>query len=119
MAPELLDIKDGSNSIEHNVVYDPQEADVFAIMVCLFIMVFSSYPFNEATSKDNRYYSIIHEDYGRYWEKNPHVKISDEMKDLFERAFASNPAARLSIPDILAHEWMQGYVTYKSQNVPK
>lgn len=46
---------------------------------------------------------------GRYCKSSPsYKKLSDLAKDLLARIFEVDPAARMSINDILSHKWMKG-----------
>jgi serine/threonine protein kinase len=92
--------------------YHGFSADLFALGVCLFIMLTRACPFKSATSTDNHYCLFVN-DNSRFWRLHSQISgvpISQEFANLVTSLLALDPAHRLSLAEVIAHPWMQGPV---------
>jgi serine/threonine protein kinase len=92
--------------------YHGFSADLFALGVCLFIMLTRACPFKSATSMDN-HYCLFLSNSSRFWRLHSQisgVSISHEFASLVTSLLALDPAHRLSLAEVVAHPWMQGPV---------
>lgn len=90
--------------------YNAMSADIFALGVCLFIMMTRTCPFKSATSTDD-HYTLFLNDNARYWRmysQLTQLKIPTDFIDLVNNLLALDPSHRLSLAEIMAHPWMQG-----------
>ena len=79
--------------------------DMWSVGVILFILLTGYPPVEAATALDPRFRKIRDgelDDMLNSWE----VKLSDSAVDLLQKMLKVNPFERLSIDDILSHEWM-------------
>jgi len=95
--------------IHLRVPYQGQVVDLFAIGVIIFVMHAGRFPFKEATQKDAYYKYICRREFTKFWslhEKNlPAGTFSLEFKDLITNMLAFQPFQRLTLADIVFHEW--------------
>jgi len=93
--------------------YRGVEADLFASGVILFILLSQHPPFVKAEPSD-RYYKRIAKDNGaqidKFWKVYEDEGFSDSFMDMFSKMCAYDPADRLSLDQIKAHEWYNGPV---------
>jgi serine/threonine protein kinase len=92
--------------------YDGFAVDVFALGVCLFVMLTRTCPFKSATSSD-AHYSLFLKDNARYWQmysQLTNLTISPDFSNLVNSLLSLDPAHRLSLSEIISHPWMQGAV---------
>ncbi|KAL4857802.1 Calcium/calmodulin-dependent protein kinase type IV [Chlorella vulgaris] len=94
VAPEII----------HGAVHMPS-MDVFSLGVLLFIMLVGRKPFNIKESESLRYAMMaLTEAPGL---KDPRwLELSPDAKHLVMGMLAYDPARRLSMPQVLAHEWV-------------
>lgn len=96
MAPEMFKKKG----------YQGRDADLFALAVCLFMMVSQCQPFTNAKARD-AHYKFIHQckeaEYWNIFEKC--APMSAELKDLLFKMMSSDPQERLSFEEIVMHPW--------------
>lgn len=103
MAPEL----------HLRMPYSGNLVDLFASGIILFIMVSGHPPFIKADPRDNLYKLICtnkHESFWKYHEKNKKTILSQPLKNLINSMLAFDPTQRLSISEVIAHEWMKGAI---------
>ncbi|KAH9663437.1 protein kinase domain-containing protein [Citrus sinensis] len=84
--------------------YDGKIADVWSCGVTLYVMLVGGYPFEDPDEpKDFRktIQRILSVQYS-VPDTNP---ISQECRDLISRIFVADPAARITIPEIMKHQW--------------
>jgi serine/threonine protein kinase len=96
--------------IQARLPYNGFAADIFAMGVCLFVMVTQSFPFQAATSTDSHYRMFIN-DNANYWgvyTKLTGIAFSASFISLMNALLTFNPTHRLSLSEILAHPWTQG-----------
>ena len=83
--------------------------DLFAAAVTLFILVTSQPPFISAMPNTGLYKLIALNYVEKFWQTHEkRSKFSKELKDLLNSMLAFDPTHRLTIPEILAHPWMNG-----------
>ena len=90
--------------------YD-RRADLFALGVCLFIMIVGTPPFVEALRSDPFYHPLVKKNHKEFWGKHTgfsrELKKDADLRDLLQRMMAYDPKDRLSVKQILAHPWIQ------------
>jgi len=87
--------------------------DVFALGVCLFVMLLARQPFRTASSDDQWYKCIATQNYKQYWKshdsssKSQHgFVLSQNAKDMLHKLLCYQPRARITIENALKHPWM-------------
>jgi len=95
--------------IHLKVPFQGQVVDLFAMAVIIFIMVAGTFPFKEATQTDKYYKLICKRDYAAFWSlheaNHPVGYFSDSFKSLMMSMLAFQPFQRLSLADVVFHEW--------------
>ena len=93
--------------IHSNKNYDLIQCDLFALGICLFIIVCGFKPFYAAKRLDPLYRRIWKGNYELYWKDLPNkIELSTSFKEMINRMFALNPSDRLTIEDIKQCKWM-------------
>jgi serine/threonine protein kinase len=105
MAPEVI------KQADHNTI----SADIYSAGVFVFAMVTGTIPFQKATKSDSIYFKAISGDWDELWEffinnKGCPRDVSEEFKDLAEKLLHYDPSKRLTLGEILQHEWCNGKV---------
>jgi serine/threonine protein kinase len=96
--------------------YQGRSVDLFAAAIILFIMVSAHPPFTTAEPQDPFYRCIAASRADIFWrthcksKENGEKFFSEEFKDIVQAMLQLDPAHRPSIPEVLAHPWMQGPV---------
>jgi len=75
------------------------------------MILYGGHPFKYAMLMDKDYKLIADKEYNDFWnskENSSSVKFSEKFKDLFKNMVALNSKERLTIKNILAHEWFKG-----------
>ncbi|KAH9711729.1 protein kinase domain-containing protein [Citrus sinensis] len=94
IAPEVL--------LRHE--YDGKIADVWSCGVTLYVMLVGGYPFEDPDEpKDFR--KTIQRILSVQYSVPDTIPISQECRDLISRIFVADPAARITIPEIMKHQW--------------
>lgn len=109
MSPELLNI-----SLCESLGYNVEQTDLFAVGVILFSMLMGRPPFWKADPITDRQYKQIHEQrYREFWalweDQYAHargIRISQDLKMLFNSLVSSIPCFRLTINEVLCHPWI-------------
>ena len=93
MAPEV---------IRHNASYP---ADVWAVGVVLYTLIYGQYPFGPGNSTRQQMIYDIKNGQPRY----PSViaKISDELRDFFEKIFDKDHTTRITAAEAINHTWLK------------
>ena len=97
-------------------LYQGEQVDLFAAAIILFIMVTKHIPFGSATPGDFHYNLIAQGRYDDFWIEHFKLlgslehKLSDSFKNLITNMFSLDPTDRLSMEQILDHQWMQGEI---------
>ena len=103
--------------------FDGKSADVFALGVILFSMVFGAKPFVEASAKDNLYRPIANNNFDNFWKfhcKHMASKekfVSNDLKDLIMQMLQSDQVQRISLNDIFGHSWLKCPIITKEEVV--
>jgi len=88
--------------------FDGYAIDMWAVGVCLFMMLTGQNPWERPTPTDNafRYMSSgsVAEILTNHW----HITLSADAMDLLQRMLFENPHERLSLQQVRAHPWMDG-----------
>lgn len=101
MAPEL----------HLKMPYSGNLVDLFAAGIILFTMVSGRPPFSKADPRDSLYKLICtnkHESFWKFHEKTNKTSFSQSFKKLINSMLAFDPTQRLSLGEIIAHEWSKG-----------
>jgi serine/threonine protein kinase len=92
--------------------YYPQEIDLFASGILLFMMFQGNPPFQYATPNDP-FYKLLMRNKLKFWiahsrrHKQGLKYFSADFRDLVRKLLAFQVEKRLSVEQILAHPWMQ------------
>ena len=101
-----------------NKQYDLFQCDLFALGICLFIIVCGFKPFCSAKRLDPLYRRIWKGRYDLYWNELPNkVEFSESFKDLINKMFALNPEERLSLESIKNSYWLNEIEITKEDNL--
>lgn len=99
--------------------YKGDQADFFALTVVLFMMYTKKAPWCEAARSDNFYKVLARNRQDLFWKWHGRSQeesfFSDSFKDFYLKMVAPNPDERLSLPDIVAHPWMQEEVATQAE----
>ena len=79
--------------------YKGSEADLYALVICLYTLVFGTLPFKTGAQESDPDYTLFLNSEQEFWEKKVVGRsepISDQFKDLFSRMVRKNPEDRLS-----------------------
>jgi len=97
-----------SPQIVRRTPYDPYQADVFSIGVVAFALLFGVFPF-ECLRVNSKYSNDPNRPLPRLHVRFPSdVKVCREAKDLLISMLEDDPDARITIDDILKHQWITG-----------
>jgi len=115
MAPEIS---------EKNSEYRGYQADLFALGVILFVLHSGERPFDAADKNDFYYHQLITAQNGEFFKMHekskPEGYYTPEFKDLILNMLAYKPHQRLTISDIIGHQWMRmGPVKFDDSDVRK
>lgn len=92
--------------------YQGHSADLFALGIILFILYSGHPPFNSANPQDPHYRLLADGRADMFWKQHSKSKpsgfFSESFMDLISNMLQLNPCHRLSLADIVGHEWMQG-----------
>eukprot|EP01024_Parvocaulis_polyphysoides_P008320 TRINITY_DN1246_c0_g1_i1.p1 TRINITY_DN1246_c0_g1~~TRINITY_DN1246_c0_g1_i1.p1 ORF type:complete len:302 (-),score=28.30 TRINITY_DN1246_c0_g1_i1:50-955(-) len=83
--------------------YDPFVADIWALGVCLYVMVFGCLPF-QGENEQEVYEAIKNQPLT--FPKDTDVEISQDLRNLLECILDKNPATRISLHEIMMHGWV-------------
>jgi len=93
--------------------YSGVKADLYALGIVLFIMVFGCRPFTEAKLSDTLFHLLLQNPL-QFWLSHPVAKrridektVSQETIDLLTRMLIVDPANRLSLQEIKEHPFMK------------
>jgi serine/threonine protein kinase len=108
MAPEILD---------KTLQYQGQDADLFALGVCLFVAKVTEYPWKRPDIETDQSYRTFACNHGmksgKFWAQFEDQKLSKDFKNLIELMLAYDPTSRATMVDFLGHKWMRGEVDTK------
>ena len=85
-------------------------ADAFALGVVFFALIGKCFPFEAAMPIDPAYKHIASGNYAEFWKSfisSGASQFSIELQQLLVGIFAPTQISRLTVPEILAHKWME------------
>lgn len=91
-APELYNSK---------CEYDARKADVWALGVCMYMLIFQLEPWNEAVNTDEHYKSLVMQRRLPEALESWGFKASKNVVDVFEAVFQQDPSKRPTIVELL------------------
>lgn len=104
-----------SPEISLNFEYNGVQADLYALGIMLFIMIFGCRPFRESKTSDPLFMKLL-QDPLSFWMLHPVTKsrirtrtVSEEVVDLLARMLIVNPEERITKNGIRKHSWMLKY----------
>lgn len=101
-------------------LYDAVKSDIFSAAVTLFVMSLKFSPFRRAVGQDPHFKRLAGKEKHKFWKIYNNLKTSASFKDLFEKLSCANPATRLSVEQILAHQFVQHkHGTHPTQEIQK
>jgi len=99
--------------------------DVFALGVCLFVMLLARQPFRTASADDQWYKCIATKQFEQYWKSHDASSkaqhgfvLSQNAKDMLHKLLCYQPRERISIAKALEHPWMKQDL-FKEADLPK
>eukprot|EP01025_Chloroclados_australasicus_P035441 TRINITY_DN3608_c1_g1_i2.p1 TRINITY_DN3608_c1_g1~~TRINITY_DN3608_c1_g1_i2.p1 ORF type:complete len:878 (+),score=72.97 TRINITY_DN3608_c1_g1_i2:7096-9729(+) len=81
--------------------YDPFNADIWAMGVCLYVMVFGKLPFSG--DSENDIYEAIKTQPLEFPENED---VSEELLNLLTKILVKDPLKRITLYDIMYHDWV-------------
>lgn len=94
------------------------QADVFALGVCLFVMLCARQPFKVASSNDPWYKCIATKQFEKYWRSHKSSSLSKNAKDFLQGLMCYQPRERLTIKAAYDHDFMKQEL-HKEADLPK
>eukprot|EP00980_Cylindrotheca_fusiformis_P004706 scaffold993_cov110-Cylindrotheca_fusiformis.AAC.16 len=94
--------------INKEAVVDAFALDLWAAGIVLFVMIVGAAPFKWAHATDQRFSKISKGGLKELMELLE-ISISPEGCDLLQGFFFSDPRKRLTLAEVIAHPWVQGY----------
>lgn len=99
------------------IPYSGACADVYALGILLFALVAKRFPYDKADTSDKKYNLFINETPEKYWQSLPKptlCRFKPNCIKLINGMISYNPLSRLTLPEILAHDWVK--TTIKPEN---
>lgn len=89
--------------------YHAKPADVWALGVSLYIMIFGHLPFFEVNDGYflSQLFKISQQIQFEPLKFDPHIIMSDDLRDLLEKMLDKNPETRLTAAQVLNHPWVR------------
>lgn len=95
--------------------YNGEQADLYALAIILFIMIFGCRPFREIKIDDPLFMKLLKEPLA-FWMAHPITRnrikertVSEEVVDLLARMLFVNPDERISKNEIAKHPWLSKF----------
>lgn len=90
--------------------WNPTSVDIFSAGLILFMMAMRSYPLIFGATEDDPLYGLyMTHDKALFWrtleERCPKTRLSPELKSLLEGLIEPDPRQRITIDEILTHQW--------------
>lgn len=91
------------------VPFKGHAADTFALGVILFALLGKTFPFDEATKTDGFYSLLQQQKYEEYWKavSESSQAFNPSVQNLLGGLFAFSPLTRVTIPEVLSHDWIK------------
>lgn len=94
--------------------YNGPSVDLFASAIILFIMFAGTPPFSRADPRDDFYKFICTNKHESFWKAHLKHKpnaafFSENFKSLMNSMLAFDPTQRLSLAEVKAHPWFNGF----------
>lgn len=115
-APELWQIEERETEMRQNQCsyeerrasrqYDAVKSDIFSAAVTLFVMCLKFSPFRRAVPQDPHFKRLAGKEKHKFWKIYSSYKTSNAFKDLFEKISSLHPGSRLSVEQILQHQFV-------------
>jgi len=83
------------------------QCDVFALGVCLFVMLCARQPFKTASAKDPWYRRIAGKDFAKYWSSHKSSNLTKPCREFIQELLCYQPRERIKIADARNHAWMK------------
>jgi len=84
------------------------QADVFALGVCLFVMLCARQPFKIASANDPWYKCIATRQFEKYWRSHKSSNLSDNARKFLQALMCYQPRERVTIAGAYKMDWMDG-----------
>jgi len=84
------------------------QADVFALGVCLFVMLCARQPFKVASANDPWYKCIATRQFEKYWRSHKSSALSDQAKEFLQGLMCYQPRERTTIKAAYDMAFMKG-----------
>jgi len=94
------------------------QADVFALGVCLFVMLCARQPFKVASASDPWYKCIATRQFDKYWRSHKSSALSDDAKKFLEGLMCYQPRERTTIEGAYKEPWMTADM-YSEEQLPE
>jgi len=91
------------------------QCDVFALGVCLFVMLCARQPFKTASAKDPWYRRIAGKDFAKYWSSHKSSNLTKPCREFIQELLCYQPRERIKIADARNHAWMKEETFQKSE----
>jgi len=91
------------------------QADIFALGVCLFVMLCARQPFKTASANDPWYRRIAGKDFNSYWKSHKSSNLSKPCREFIQALLCYQPRERIKVEDARKHAWMLEETFEKSE----
>jgi len=93
--------------------FDGHAIDMWAVGVCLFMMLTGDRPWDRASPGDNEFRNMSAGRLANYL----HIDLSEDAVNLLQGMLFANPHDRLSLQQVRAHPWMDGPIINPMNNL--
>lgn len=93
------------------------QADVFALGVCLFVMLCARQPFKIASANDPWYKCIATRQFEKYWRSHKSSNLSDNARKFLQALMCYQPRERVTIAGAYGMDWMKGEM-HETKDLP-
>jgi len=96
--------------------FDGHAIDIWAVGVCLFMMLTGQVPWTKASPNDDLFRNMSAGYLADILINHWRIDLSADAMDLLQRMLFANPHQRLSLQQARAHPWMDGPITNPMNN---